>query len=87
MWIRSVSLIKMDVEGYEEQTLLGAEKTIKKYKPVLLISCYHDMQAPTGQMFRIKKYIESLNLGYKIMFRGLEPFSSAEYNLICYVPQ
>ena len=82
-----VSLIKMDVEGYEEQTLLGAEKTIKKYKPVLLISCYHDMQAPTGQMFRIKKYIESLNLGYKIMFRGLEPFSSAEYNLICYVPQ
>jgi len=33
--------IKMDVEGYEEKVLLGARKTIRKYKPVLSFSAYH----------------------------------------------
>ena len=30
-------LIKMDVEGYESKVLLGAMKTIKKYKPVIYV--------------------------------------------------
>uniref|UniRef100_UPI00262B9C7E FkbM family methyltransferase n=1 Tax=uncultured Brachyspira sp. TaxID=221953 RepID=UPI00262B9C7E len=79
----NISLIKFDIEGFEEQGLLGAENIIIKYNPVLLISCYHDYVS-LGQMFRIKKYIEKLNLGYKILFRGLTPDCNYEYNLICY---
>lgn len=62
---------------------LALKKIIKKFKPVLLISCYHDHVA-LGQMFRLKKQIENLDLGYKILFRQLEIENVLEYNLICY---
>jgi len=35
------AFIKMDVEGYEENVLLGARKTIGKCKPILSFSAYH----------------------------------------------
>lgn len=35
--LSSVNLIKIDVEGYEYEVLLGIEKTLFKYKPVILI--------------------------------------------------
>ena len=38
---RKVDLIKIDVEGYEKQVLLGAAGLIKAYKPVLSFSAYH----------------------------------------------
>lgn len=79
-----ISLIKIDIEGHEEQALIGAENIIRKHKPVLLISCYHDWIA-LGQMFRLKKFVENLDLGYKIVYRGLNPNCTNEYNLICYV--
>lgn len=79
-----ISLIKLDIEGHEEEALIGAENIIRKHKPALLISCYHEGTA-LGQMFRLKKFVENLNLGYKIMYRGLCPGSTFEYNLICYI--
>lgn len=63
-----IGLIKLDIEGFEEKALLGAKKIITKNKPVLLIACYHDWLA-FGQMFKIKKWIKELNMGYKILFR------------------
>ncbi len=36
-----VDFIKMDVEGFEENIILGAKETIKKYKPVLSFAAYH----------------------------------------------
>jgi FkbM family methyltransferase len=36
-----VGLIKRDIEGLEYESVLGAEKTIKEDKPILLISIYH----------------------------------------------
>ncbi len=36
-----VDFIKIDVEGYEKNVLLGAERIIKKYKPVLSLAAYH----------------------------------------------
>ena len=36
-----VDFIKIDVEGYEKNVLLGAEQIIKKYKPVLSMAAYH----------------------------------------------
>ncbi len=35
--IRRIDFIKIDVEGNEMQTLKGAEKTIKKYRPTLMV--------------------------------------------------
>jgi len=83
-----VGLIKMDVEGVEEDALAGAVETIKSSKPVLLISVYHNWIAP-GQMFRIKKFIEQLNLGYRFLFRASQPDVNliTEYVLIAYAEQ
>ena len=39
----------------------GARKTIEKYRPVLLISMYHN----PSDFFEIKPMIDSWNLGYK----------------------
>jgi FkbM family methyltransferase len=59
-----VGLIKSDIEGGEWDLLQGAVETIKKQKPVLLISIYHCYR----DFFKIKPFIESLNCGYKFSF-------------------
>ena len=56
-----VGLIKVDIEGAEQSFLRGARRTIEKYKPVLLMSIYHN----ADDFFNIKPMIESWNLGYK----------------------
>lgn len=56
-----VGLIKVDIEGAEQDFLKGARKTIEKYKPVLLLSIYHN----ADDFFDIKPIVESWNLGYK----------------------
>lgn len=61
----NVGLIKVDIEGFEQQLLKGAYKTICKYKPTLLISIYHNH----NDFFEIKPLIESWNLGYKFKIR------------------
>lgn len=65
-----VGLIKVDIEGFEQKFLKGAENTIKKQKPALLISIYHNID----DFFHIKSIIESWNLGYT--FRIAKPTES-----------
>ena len=62
----SVGLIKIDVEGYELEVLKGAKKTIKKFRPVLLIGIYHNPE----EFFETHKYLQSLipDYEYKIKF-------------------
>ena len=40
----SITLIKLDCEGYEEKALLGMIETIKKHKPALFIECQTDKE-------------------------------------------
>ncbi|GIA22123.1 TPA: FkbM family methyltransferase [Vibrio cholerae] len=61
----TVGVIKVDVEGYEEQLLLGALETIKSQKPALIFSMYHSSE----QFFGIKPLIEDLNLNYTFKIR------------------
>jgi FkbM family methyltransferase len=76
-----VGLIKLDIEGYELEAIKGATETIKKYKPIMLISIYHNPK----DFFGIKPYLESLNLGYKFMIRKLDNSNLLiETMLICY---
>jgi len=76
-----IGVIKMDIEGFEREALKGAVKTIRKYKPVLLISIYHSTQ----DFFEIKPFLESLHLGYRFKIRKLNPYKSLyEVMLIAY---
>lgn len=77
-----IGLIKVDIEGAEQQFLKGARKTIEKYRPVLLMSIYHN----ADDFFHIKPIIESWNLGYKFRIHKPVDFSvSREVLLIAEV--
>lgn len=79
--IKTVSLIKRDIEWGERDSIMGAEKTIKSDKPILIISIYHNGK----QFFEIKPLLESWNLWYKFKIVQSEPENSrAGYVLIAY---
>jgi len=65
----SVGLIKLDIEGFELETIQSSIQTIKEHKPLLLISLYHQPK----DFFEIKPLIESLNLNYNFMIRKIDP--------------
>jgi hypothetical protein len=76
-----IGLIKLDIEGAESEVIEGALETIKKHKPLLIISIYHTPK----DFFEIKPILENLNLGYKFMIRHLLPTSTYhEYSLLAY---
>lgn len=60
-----VNLIKLDVEGAEIETLLGARRMIEAQRPNLLVSAYHT----PGHLFEIAELIASWNLGYRFHLR------------------
>lgn len=73
--------IKRDIEWFEYASILWAEKTIKKYKPLLAISIYHTWK----DRFEILPLIDSWNLGYKFTLRRWNCFHPfADTLLICY---
>lgn len=63
-----VGLIKLDIEGFEKKAIEGSIETIKRDKPVLVISLYHN----PVDFFEIKPLLESLDLDYKFMVRRAE---------------
>ena len=69
-----VDFIKIDVEGYEKNVLLGAERIIKKYKPVLSLAAYH--RAADKKV--LPKVIQGLRADYKITLKKF-----AEQDLYC----
>lgn len=60
--LEKVDFIKMDIEGFEVYALLGAQKTIMRFKPRLAISTYHKFD----DFYKIPLLIKSLHPGYKI---------------------
>ena len=62
----TIGYIKMDIEGAEIDALVGAQNTIRKYKPTLAISLYHKPE----HLFTIPLLINSWNLGYKFYIRS-----------------
>ena len=76
----NVGLIKVDIEGAEQDFLKGALGTIRKYKPVLLLSIYHNV----SDFLDIKPLIEDLELGYTFdVFKPVNGSVSGETLLIC----
>lgn len=81
--LNNIGLIKVDVEGFEQEFLKGAINTIKTQKPTLLLSIYHS----ADDFFNIKSIIENLDLNYK--FKIVKPVDSSiclETLLICEQP-
>ena len=58
-------VIKADIEGSEYDMLLGAKKTIEKFRPIITISVYHNFAG----LFQVPDYIKSFD-NYKIFFRA-----------------
>lgn len=73
----SPTTIKMDVEGAEAKTIIGAENTIKKYSPKLLVSAYHKSR----DLFELPLLIKKINPNYNVYFRH-HPYIPAWEN--CY---
>jgi len=72
-----VTFIKLDVEGSEYQAILGAQKTIKKYKPKLAISIYHKPE----DIWELPELILSLNKNYRFYLRH---YSTAASETVLY---
>ncbi len=60
-----ITMVKMDIEGFEKKALAGLKNTIKKYHPKLLISVYHNHE----DLYEIPKLILELDDSYKFYLR------------------
>jgi len=65
------TFIKMDIEGEELNALIGAIETIKKYKPDLAISVYHNINHIWDVPILLKQYVPS----YKFYLRTHNSFT------------
>lgn len=72
-----VNYIKMDVEGYEADVLKGAERFIKKEKPLLGVSVYHK----TGDIHKLVNLVLSWNPNYKVYIRQ---YTKKYCDTVCY---
>lgn len=78
---RKITLLKMDIEGSEEQALVGAKETIKKYKPKLYVCAYHR----NSDMFALPLKINELCPDYRIFFAHHPYVPAWESNFYCNV--
>ena len=72
-----VTMIKMDIEGYELKALMGAKQIIKEQKPKLAICAYHTF----SHLWEIPLLIKSLNPDYKIYLRH---HTNLDCETVCY---
>jgi FkbM family methyltransferase len=65
-----IDFIKIDVEGFEIQVLMGAQNTIKNNKPVIMIEVFENNLKPVNEILKrlnysLKYTIEDHNLIYE----------------------
>ena len=59
------TLLKLDVEGAEHQALLGAQETIRCYRPRLNVACYHRNE----DLFDLPRQLKALCPAYQLYLR------------------
>lgn len=70
------TFIKMDIEGQELAAILGAEKVISEYKPVMQIAAYHRSE----DLITLPKAVLRTNGNYKIYMRHFPCLPSWDIN-------
>lgn len=74
-------LIKRDIEWFEYYSILWTVETLKKHKPMLLISIYHNWR----DLFEVKKFIQDLDIWYKFTFTRRDSMTAfSDTLLVCY---
>ena len=58
----NVSFIKFDVEGSESEAIEGAKETIRKFRPIMKIACYHRSE----DVFTLVQKVLEIRSDYKI---------------------
>lgn len=72
-----VTLLKMDVEGFEREALWGASKTIHHYVPKLAVAIYHRNE----DLFELPLLVKRLNPKYRLYIRHKLYLPAWETNL------
>ncbi len=80
---RRVDYIKYDVEGAEEEALLGAAETIKESRPDMLISAYHR----SSDLFTLPLLLKKLNPNYKLYLRRFPYIPAWDLNIYAIDPK
>ena len=68
-----VDLLKIDVEGMDNEVLTGSEKTIKKYKPIIMIESFHDCYEKSNAILEEYGYKKEYDFGsceYLYLYKG-----------------
>lgn len=66
--IERIDFVKMDVEGFEENVIIGSAEIMKKFKPILSLSAYHK---PDDKV-KLPKRIKSIREDYKIVLNTFD---------------
>ncbi len=73
-----IDYIKYDVEGSEREALLGSAETIRKHRPVLLVSAYHRSE----DIFELPALIHEIEPSYKLYLRRYRYIPAWDLNII-----
>lgn len=60
-----VDFIKLDIEGAEQDALLGAKETIQKYTPILAVCIYHK----ASDWYKVPQIVMQMNENYDMYLR------------------
>ena len=71
-----ITYIKMDLEGEEENAILGGKNTILKYKPKMSVSAYHR----TDDFLRLPKAVFNIRSDYKLYLRHFKSLPAWDTN-------
>lgn len=71
------TFIKMDIEGAEQEALLGARQVVKQHLPVLAVCLYHRQ----AHLWQIPLLIRSLSSQYRLFLRR---YSGECWESVCY---
>ena len=74
-----VDYIKYDVEGSEEEALIGSADTIRRTLPALLVSVYHRSE----DIFKLPELVREISPRYKLYLRRYRYIPAWDLNLIC----
>lgn len=86
---RRIDLIKLDVEGYEHNVLMGGEQTVKTFKPKLFVELNDQHLRKQGsRAIELVKYIHSIDYatfraGDNLKLSATTDFDNCHWDILC----